>query len=117
MLNLNLTISHSTPFSFRIHQDGQLVSNNAKADLKTIRSDRITWVDGKEPKCSSIGQLIRQVSLNIFRVIINSSIRFILIRIINCVIPRQVDNVVMQASKMSDNSGLGQYTINGRTKV
>ncbi|XP_077300446.1 HIF prolyl hydroxylase [Arctopsyche grandis] len=75
-------------YSSGVFKDGQLVSNNAKADLKTIRSDRITWVDGKEPKCSSIGQLIRQV-----------------------------DNVVMQASKLSDNSGLGQYTINGRTKA
>lgn len=42
-------------------QDGQLVSNNGKRDLKHIRGDKITWILGKEACCNEIGYLINQV--------------------------------------------------------
>lgn len=70
-------------------KDGQLVSNKAGAnDLKTIRGDQITWLDGKEKHCLNIGMLISQV-----------------------------DAIIMRANKMLNNGKMGNYTINGRTKV
>lgn len=71
-------------------RDGQLVSTKIKAkeDLKTIRSDQICWVDGKEQDCDHIGYLIGRV-----------------------------DTLVTRANKMVNNGKLGQYNINGRTKV
>ena len=69
-------------------RDGQLVSNRVTSDLKTIRSDQITWVDGKESDCKNIGLLISQV-----------------------------DTIILRANKMSDNGKMGDYNISGRTKV
>lgn len=69
-------------------KDGQLVRNKASDNLKTIRGDQILWVDGLEDGCKHIGQLISDV-----------------------------DAVVMGSNKMNNNGKLGDYTINGRTKV
>ncbi|XP_018579686.1 egl nine homolog 3 [Anoplophora glabripennis] len=72
-----------------VFRDGQLVSSKGnKEDPKTIRSDQIYWVDGKEPYCANIGFLISQV-----------------------------DAVIMRANRMANNGKLGQYNINGRTKA
>ncbi|XP_026496822.1 egl nine homolog 1 [Vanessa tameamea] len=67
---------------------GQLVSNPGSTEAQTIRSDRITWIDGKEPHCFHIGQLINQV-----------------------------DNIILTANKMVNNGKMGNYIINGRTKA
>ncbi|KAF3421492.1 hypothetical protein E2986_10850 [Frieseomelitta varia] len=76
-------------YSAGLFKDGQLVSNKAGAnDLKTIRGDQITWLDGKEKQCQNIGMLISQV-----------------------------DAVIMRANKMCNNGKMGNYTINGRTKI
>lgn len=71
-----------------VFKDGQLVSNKAKNDLKTIRGDQITWVDGKDESCENIGMLISQV-----------------------------DAIILRANKMVKNGKIGNYTINGRTKA
>ncbi|KAF7266753.1 hypothetical protein GWI33_019930 [Rhynchophorus ferrugineus] len=70
-------------------RDGQLVSTKGKAkeDLKTIRSDKICWVDGKEKDCQNIGFLIGRV-----------------------------DTLITRANRMVNNGKLRQYNINGRTK-
>ncbi|XP_066586936.1 egl nine homolog 1-like [Prorops nasuta] len=76
-------------YSAGMFKDGQLVSNKAGAsDLKTIRGDQITWLDGKEKQCQNIGLLISQV-----------------------------DAIIMRANKMHNNGKMGNYTINGRTKA
>ena len=76
-------------YSAGLFKDGQLVSNRAGAnDSRTIRSDQIAWLDGKEEKCPNIGLLISQV-----------------------------DAIIMRANKMQNNGKLGEYTINQRTKV
>lgn len=76
-------------YSAGLFKDGQLVSNKAGAnDLKTIRGDQITWLDGKEKQCQNIGTLISRV-----------------------------DAIIMRANKMRNNGKIGNYTINGRTKV
>ena len=76
-------------YSAGMFKDGQLVSNKSGAsDLKTIRGDQITWLDGKEKNCQSIGMLISKV-----------------------------DAIIMRANKMLNNGKMGEYTINGRTKV
>lgn len=76
-------------YSAGLFKDGQLVSNKAGAnDLKTIRGDQITWLDGKEKQCQNIGMLISQV-----------------------------DAIIMRANKMCNNGKMGNYTINGRTKA
>ncbi|XP_028171509.1 egl nine homolog 1-like [Ostrinia furnacalis] len=67
---------------------GQLVSNPGSSEAQTVRSDLITWIDGKEPHCQFIKQLITQV-----------------------------DNIVLRANKMANNGRLGDYFINRRTKV
>ncbi|CAG4984571.1 unnamed protein product [Colias eurytheme] len=67
---------------------GQLVSNPGSTEAQTIRSDRITWIDGKEPHCYHIGQLISLV-----------------------------DNIILKANKMANNGKMGNYIINGRTKA
>ncbi|XP_049878058.1 egl nine homolog 1 [Pectinophora gossypiella] len=67
---------------------GQLVSNPGSTEAQTVRSDRITWVDGKEPHCFYIRQLISYV-----------------------------DNIVLRANKMANNGKMGDYIINGRTKA
>lgn len=77
-----------TMYSKGVFKDGQLVSNKAKNDLKTIRGDQIMWLDGKESSCRNIGFLISKV-----------------------------DNIIVRANKMGDNGKMGDYTINGRTKV
>lgn len=71
-----------------VFKDGQLVTNKLKADLKTIRSDQITWIDGKESYCRNIDCLIRRV-----------------------------DAVVLTANTMKNNGKMGTYRINGRTKA
>lgn len=79
-----LTMYHSGVF-----KDGQLVSSTGRqGDQKNIRSDQITWIDGREKFCNNIGFLISQV-----------------------------DAIVMTANKMVNNGKLGSYNINGRTKV
>lgn len=69
-------------------EDGQLVASKANSVVKTIRGDQIMWVDGLENRCTHIGKLISDV-----------------------------DALVMGSNKMNDNGKLGDYTINGRTKV
>lgn len=72
-----------------VFKDGQLVSSTGRqGDQKNIRSDQITWIDGREKFCNHIGFLLSQV-----------------------------DAVVMRANKMVNNGKLGSYNINGRTKV
>lgn len=44
-------------------QDGQLVSNKGEKDKKHIRSDKITWIGGKEAGCTNIEYLINQVRM------------------------------------------------------
>lgn len=76
-------------YSAGMFRDGQLVSNKAGAsDLKTIRGDQITWLDGKEKHCQSIAMMISKV-----------------------------DAIIMRANKMHNNGKIGEYIINGRTKV
>ncbi|CAL7948574.1 unnamed protein product [Xylocopa violacea] len=76
-------------YSAGLFKDGQLVSNKTGAnDLKTIRGDQITWLDGKEKQCQNIGMLISRV-----------------------------DAVIMKANKMCNNGKMGNYQINGRTKA
>lgn len=69
-------------------KDGQLMTNKDSNNLKTIRGDQIMWVDGHEDGCKHIGRLISDI-----------------------------DAVVMGSNKMNNNGKLGDYTINGRTKV
>lgn len=72
-----------------VFKNGQLVSSTGREDdLKTIRGDQITWIDGREKYCRNMGLLISQV-----------------------------DALIMRANKMLDNGKLGNYNINGRTKV
>ncbi|XP_017769211.1 PREDICTED: egl nine homolog 3 [Nicrophorus vespilloides] len=71
-----------------VFKDGQLVSSNGRQDLKTIRGDQITWIDGREQHCTQIGKLISRV-----------------------------DAIIMRANKMYNNGKLGDYNINGRTKA
>lgn len=73
-----------------LFRDGQLVSTKGKnkEELKTIRGDQICWVHGKEVHYPNIGYLVNQV-----------------------------DFVIMKANKMPNNGKLGQFNINGRTKV
>ncbi|KAJ8925863.1 hypothetical protein NQ315_009715 [Exocentrus adspersus] len=72
-----------------VFRAGQVVSSKGgNDDPKTIRSDQIYWVDGKEPNCANIGFLISQV-----------------------------DAVIMRANRMANNGKLGEYNINGRTKA
>ncbi|XP_050293977.1 egl nine homolog 1-like isoform X2 [Anthonomus grandis grandis] len=71
-------------------RDGQLVSTKGKGkeELKTIRSDQICWVHGKEKECEHIGYLIGRV-----------------------------DALITRANRMVNNGKLGQYNITGRTKA
>lgn len=71
-----------------VFKDGQLVSNKVTKDLKNIRGDQITWIDGQESFCRNIGMLISEV-----------------------------DAIILRANKMINNGKMGDYTINGRTKV
>lgn len=64
------------------------MANKGKKDLKHIRGDKITWIDGKEPDCINMAFLINQV-----------------------------DAVVTLANKIKDNGKLGSYNIRERTKV
>lgn len=48
-------------YSRGVFKDGQTVNARAKSDLKTIRGDQITWLDGTESHCKSIGSLISKV--------------------------------------------------------
>ncbi|XP_044747045.1 egl nine homolog 1 isoform X2 [Coccinella septempunctata] len=74
-------------YSKGIFQDGQLVSKS-KNDAQSIRSDKILWVDGKEPHCRYIGQVLKKI-----------------------------DALIMRANKTPNNGKLGCYNINGRTKA
>nr|XP_018904664.1 PREDICTED: egl nine homolog 1 [Bemisia tabaci] len=71
-----------------IFKDGQLVSNKARNDLRTIRGDQITWIDGTEESCHNIGMLISRV-----------------------------DSIIIRANQLPNNGKMGNYTINGRTKA
>ncbi|KAL7297168.1 hypothetical protein TKK_0009585 [Trichogramma kaykai] len=69
--------------------DGQLVSAKTHGkDVKTIRGDQITWLDGKERTCRNISMLISIV-----------------------------DAVITRASKLPRNGKLGNHRISGRTKA
>lgn len=50
-----------TMYSKGVFKDGQTVNARATSDVKTIRGDQITWLDGKESQCKSIGSLITKV--------------------------------------------------------
>jgi len=72
-----------------VFHDGQLVSSGkTKNDLKTIRSDQIAWITGKESLCKNIGRLISRV-----------------------------DAVIIRANQMMGKGKLGKHNINGWTKV
>ncbi|CAG9861656.1 unnamed protein product [Phyllotreta striolata] len=71
-----------------VFRDGQLVSSKGDEDSKTIRSDQICWVHGKEPNCPNIGYLVSKV-----------------------------DAVITRANRRDKIGQLGQYNINGRTKA
>ncbi|XP_059478591.1 prolyl hydroxylase EGLN3 isoform X2 [Neocloeon triangulifer] len=72
-----------------VFKDGQLVSTRlTRNDLKTIRSDQIAWIDGKEASCKNIGHLISRV-----------------------------DAVILRANQMSAHGKLGKHAITGRTKA
>lgn len=71
-----------------VFKDGQLVSNPVNKELKSIRGDQITWIDGKEPFCKNIGMLISIV-----------------------------DAIIMKANHYANNGKMGKYNINGRTKA
>lgn len=62
--------------------DGQLVSQKSDSS-KDIRGDKITWIEGKEPGCETIGRLMSSM-----------------------------DDLIRHC-----NGKLGNYKINGRTKV
>lgn len=68
-------------------QDGQLVKSK-DGQSKSIRGDKITWVDGREPHCRNISVLIKLL-----------------------------DNIVMGANNRNNNGKLGTYTIKERSKV
>lgn len=68
--------------------DGKLMNNMAGSSSRTIRGDKITWVDGREPTCRNIGNLIQLV-----------------------------DAIVITSNKMANNGKLGQYVISDRTRV
>jgi len=69
-------------------QDGQLVKGKHSSQSKSIRGDKITWVDGREPKCKSIAVLMNLL-----------------------------DNIVMGANSVKNNGKLGRYRIQERSKV
>uniref|UniRef100_A0A182IXU5 hypoxia-inducible factor-proline dioxygenase n=1 Tax=Anopheles atroparvus TaxID=41427 RepID=A0A182IXU5_ANOAO len=75
-------------YSSGVFRDGQLVSNRGGKNLRHIRGDKITWIGGKEPGCSSIGHLINRV-----------------------------DAVITNCKRMKNNGKLGRYNIKERTKA
>ncbi|XP_035894485.1 uncharacterized protein LOC118504296 [Anopheles stephensi] len=75
-------------YSSGVFRDGQLVSNRVGNNLRHIRGDKITWIGGKEPGCSSIGYLINRV-----------------------------DAVITNCKRMENNGKLGRYNIKERTKA
>ncbi|XP_058061438.1 egl nine homolog 1 [Anopheles bellator] len=75
-------------YSSGVFRDGQLVSNRGGKNLRHIRGDKITWIGGKEPGCSSVGYLINRV-----------------------------DAVITNCKRMKNNGKLGRYNIKERTKA
>lgn len=75
-------------YSSGVFRDGQLVSNRVGQNLRHIRGDKITWIEGKEPGCSNIGHLINRV-----------------------------DAVITNCKRMKNNGKLGQYNIRERTRA
>uniref|UniRef100_A0A2M4AJB6 hypoxia-inducible factor-proline dioxygenase n=1 Tax=Anopheles triannulatus TaxID=58253 RepID=A0A2M4AJB6_9DIPT len=75
-------------YSSGVFRDGQLVSNRGGKNLRHIRGDKITWIDGLEPGCSSVGYLINRV-----------------------------DAVITCCKRMKNNGKLGSYNIKERTKA
>jgi len=69
-------------------QDGKLVKNRDGQPSKSIRGDKTTWVDGREPHCKSISVLMKLL-----------------------------DAIVMGASKLENNGLLGSYKIKHRSKA
>ena len=68
---------------------GQVVSQHVQDQARgRIRGDKITWVTGDEPHCSSIGQLMNVV-----------------------------DYIIAKANKHYDAGKLAQYNITWRTRV
>ncbi|KAL1381213.1 hypothetical protein pipiens_013633, partial [Culex pipiens pipiens] len=74
-------------YSSGVFRDGQLVSNRGRKNLRHIRGDKITWIEGKEPGCGNIGYLINRV-----------------------------DAVITNCKRMKNNGKLGQYNIRERTR-
>lgn len=75
-------------YSSGVFRDGQLVSNRGRKNLRHIRGDKITWIEGKEPGCSNIGYLINRV-----------------------------DAVITNCKRLKHNGKLGQYNIRERTRA
>jgi len=75
-------------YSSGAFQDGQLVKGKDNSRSKSIRGDKITWVDGREPNCKNISVLIKLL-----------------------------DNIVMGANTVTNNGKLGSYCIKERSKV
>lgn len=75
-------------YSSGVFRDGQLVSTRGRKNLRHIRGDKITWIEGKEPGCSNIGYLINRV-----------------------------DAVITNCKRMKNNGKLGQYNIRERTRA
>jgi hypoxia-inducible factor (prolyl hydroxylase) len=74
-------------YSSGAFQDGQLVKGK-DSQSKSIRGDKITWVDGREPNCKNISVLVKLL-----------------------------DNIVMGANTVTNNGKLGSYRIKERSKV
>nr|UYC32830.1 egl nine-like protein 1 [Scylla paramamosain] len=78
-----------TLHSLGVMQAGQVVSQHVQDQARgKIRGDKITWVTGDEPHCSSIGQLVNVV-----------------------------DYIVAKANKHYDAGKLAQYNITWRTRA
>lgn len=75
-------------YSSGVFRDGQLVSTRGRKNLRHIRGDKITWIEGKEPGCGNIGYLINRV-----------------------------DAVITNCKRMKNNGKLGQYNIRERTRA
>lgn len=75
-------------YSSGAFRDGELVKEQDGEISKTIRGDKITWVEGNEPYCRQIAVLIKLL-----------------------------DNIVMGANGRRNNGKLGDYKIKERSKV
>ena len=74
-------------FSHGLFKDGELV-NKRSIESKTIRGDKIIWINGTEPYCPNIGFLMRTL-----------------------------DAILLQCNNMEDNGCFGKYKLTSRTKA